>query len=410
MIVVSREIIPVSICDISIEICNRALPGTLIHLGLVAVVTVDRKLLHSELTAPKFSDKVFRIGDDIEDFSLDGANQLVQKSTKIKDMGLIGSVAAIPPSWRMRNVEGITFMDYLPSSGGVYIDPVDKSIVALSLPVNLSGNWGINYNFYIRSIIERIKKGEPLKQRCCGWNFSQEKLSDCLNSGLKQERAIRLVRLAKAQNTLPRPISVFGPLRPQVTTTSGEGLKIGDIIIEINDKPTIRMTDVHVLTEVESARVLISRNGEERLITLTTYEVQSEWTGRILWWSGAIFHRTHEAVLEQISPEFDVVSSVEGFPEPKEGVYMCSFFAGSPGSQMSNTSWVLEVDGSKVRTMDDMLDIVKRLKSKKNGEYVRVKMLYRTGTISVSSVRLDTKFWPTYTLEQKDGKWLRTEL
>jgi pro-apoptotic serine protease NMA111 len=410
MIIVSRDVIPVSICDISIEICNRTLPGTLIYLGLVAVVTVDKNLLHSNLTAPKISDKVFRIGDDIENFLLDGAYQLIQKDTKIKDIGGIANSATNPPRWRMLNIEVTFLMDYTPSLGGFHIDPIDKSVVALSMSVNQRGTYAINYNFYIRPIIGALKRSERIVQRYCGWSFSQESLSECLALGLKQERAIRMVQLAKAQNTLPRPVFVNGQLRPPSAGSDCEGFQIGDIIIEIDDNPVIRMADIHVLTEVTSARILVSRNGEELLFTVPTYELQSEWTETMLCWAGAIFHRTHDPVLEQISPEFAAVSRIEEFPQPEKGVYICSYFRGSSGSQIPMTNWVLEVDGRRVRSMEDMLEIVKTLKGREDGEYIRAKLLHRAGVTGIVTIRLDNKFWPAFTLEQKDGKWVRTEL
>lgn len=217
-----------------------------------------------------------------------------------------------------------------------------------------------------------------------------------------------MVQLAKAQNALPRPVSVCGPLRPP----SGHGLdnlQVGDILIEINGAPVIRVTDLHILTKVESAKLLVSRNGEEILVNLQTYELPSAWTEKILFWAGAIFHRTHDSVLEQISPEFAAVSQVEDFTDPANGLYMSSYFHGSPGSGIPNTEWILEVNGQKVRSLDDMLAVVEKLKGK-DGEYVRVKTLHRFGTTNISTIRLDSKFWPAATLELKDGNWVRTEL
>jgi hypothetical protein len=115
-------------------------------------------------------------------------------------------------------------------------------------------------------------------------------------------------------------------------------------------------------------------------------------------------------VLEQISPEFAAVSRIEDFPEPEKAVYVGGCCRGSPGSQIPTTNWVLEVDGRKVRTMEEMLEIVKTLKGKEDGEYIRVKLLHRAGITGIVTIRLDNKFWPAFTLEQKDGKWVRTEL
>ena len=407
-IVVSRDIIPVSVCELFITICNRRLPGSLVYLGLVAVVTVNKDLLHSGLTAPKFSNKVLKIGDEIEDFALDISLQLLLKTTRIKDMGSIGSSTTVPPRYRTKNIEGIFLMDFVASQGGLYLDPEDKSVVALSMSLNFQGNRGVDYNFYIRPIIEALERGEPIKRRSTGWNFFQSNLSECLEMGLRQERAIRMVQLARAQNALPRPVSVCGPLRPP-TRHGLDNLQVGDILIEINGAPVIRVTDLHVLTQVESAEVLVSRKGEEVLVNLQTHELPSEWTEKILFWAGGVFHRTHDAVLEQISPEFAAVSKVEDFTDPANALYMGSYFYGSPGSGIPNTEWILEVNGEKVRSLEDMLKVVEKLKGK-DGEYVRVKTLHRFGTTDISTIRLDSKFWPAATLEHKDGKWVRTEL
>jgi pro-apoptotic serine protease NMA111 len=376
-------------------------------LGLVAVVTVDRDLLHAGLTAPKFSSKVLRIGDEIEDFSLDAALQLNLKTTRIKDMGSLLSPITVPPRYRTTNIEAIFLMDFVPTQGGLYLDPEDKSVVALSMPLNYQGIRGVDYNFYIRPIIKALQGGEPLKRRCMGWRVSESNLSECLELGLRQERAIRMVQLAKAQNALPRPLAVSGPLRP--IRQGLENLQIGDILIEINGAPVIRVTDLHILTQVESAKLLVSRNGEEVLVNLQTYELPSEWIDKILFWAGAVLHRTHDPVLEQISPEFAAVSEVEGFRDPASAPYMSSYFFGSPAYGIPNTQWILEVDGHRVRSLQDMLAVVENLKNK-DGEYIRVKTLHRVGTTTISTIRLDSKFWPASTLENKDGKWLRTDL
>ena len=90
-------------------------------------------------------------------------------------------------------------------------------------------------------------------------------------------------------------------------------------------------------------------------------------------------------------------------------VYISSIVAGSPayvGLMQSN--WILEVDGHKVRTMDDMLHVISTLQDKR--EYLRVKMIANNGIMSVRSVRPDSKFWPAWILEWNDKQWVRTDL
>ena len=408
MIVVSRDIVPVSMCDLWVDICGRTFTGRILYLGIVAIVTVDGNLIHRTLQVPSISAKDFKIGDDIEIFALDGALQLLQKRTRIKDIGGLGGFPANPPRYRLTNVEVIFVMDPVASGGGVLIDPEDNSVLALWLSLNFLGQIGLSYNFYISPIIESLKIGEPLPRRCGGWSLVQTSLIDTLHLQLKDERAIRIANLAKEIRSLPLPVCVSGALRP---STQIDNLKVGDVILEINDVPVSRMRDVHILSQHESSKVLVSRNGEEIVIDLHSYLLPSEFIERILFWAGAGVHQTHDAVLEQIRPEFFDVCQREEFMDPAKAVYICSYNLGSPAAaSLPATHWILEVDGFKVRSMDDMLEIIKKLKDKGDKEYVRVKMMHRAGTTGISSVRLDPKFWPAHMLELKDGELVRTEL
>lgn len=408
MIVVSRDIVPASMCDLWIDICERTFTGRILYLGIVAVVTVDGNLLHPTLQVPSISAKDIKIGDDIEIFTLDGAQQLVQKRTRIKDIGGLAAHPISPPRFRVTNIEGAYVMDPVASAGGLLIDPEDKSVVALWISLNYGGNVGLSYNFYIRPIIESLKIGEPLQRRCCGWSLMQVNLLDTLQFQLKEDRAIRIATLAKESHSLPRPVCVAGALRPSPQTDNN--LKVGDIILEINDVPVSRMRDVHILSRTESAKVLVSRNGEDIVIDLRPYLLPSEFINRVILWAGVVLHQTHDPVLEQIRPEFFDVCQREEFTDPAKGVYISGSSLGSPaGTSLLASHWILEVDGFKVRSMDDMLEIIRKLKGK-DDEYVRVKMIHRAGTVCISAVRLDSKFWPANLLEWKDGEWVRTEL
>ena len=418
MIVTSRASVPVSICDLRITINNINIPGRVLYLGIVVIITFDAGLLPPSISIPTISAKQYKVGDDIELFALDDDQQLVQKQTKISTITGIVTRQCSPPRWRITNTEGMSLLECPYSNGGVLIDPVDKSIVALWMPIssqnsagkNTTWKSGLNYDYYIRPIIEALQAGNELQDGCFGWEFELLQLANAVNLGLSEQHATRIVNIAKGIGTVARPILVSGKLRPP--SQAENDLKIGDILLEINGEPVGRMADVHVLSQMETARVLILRNGEEKEIAIHAQSIPSQYTSKIVCWAGAVVHQTHNSVLQQTTPEFVRISKREGITNPESLVYISSITYGSPAiGNLRPVQWILEVDGQKVRSLDDMINVIIRLKEKdESEEYTRVRLMGRKGITSVVSVRLDSKFWPAWMLERKGDKWVRLEL
>jgi pro-apoptotic serine protease NMA111 len=417
MIVTARATVPVSICDLRITIGERNLPGRVIYLGVIVVITVDATLLPQSLSVPCISTKECKVGDEVELFALDDEQQLVQKKAQISAITGIVTRQCSPPRWRITNTEGISLQDCPYSDGGLLLDPEEKSIVAMWMIVgsqNSSGKnttWkiGLNYEHYVRPIIDALQAGEELQSLCPGWEFEHMQLASAKNLGLDESKANRIADIAKNIGAVARPIFVSGKLRPQLP--SEDGLRIGDVVLEVNRQSVGRMADVRGLSQLDTAKILILRNGEEMEITLRPQPLLSECISRIVCWAGAILQQTHSAVLEQTTPEFVRVSKREDITNPETAVYISSIMYGSPAiGNLRPVQWVLEVDGHKVRTLNDLVEIISNLKGRNEEEYVRVRKMGRKGITSVVSVKLDSKFWPAWILERKGEQWVRTEL
>jgi pro-apoptotic serine protease NMA111 len=419
MIITSRATVPVSICDLRVTVGDRNLPGRVLYLGLIVVITFDASLLASRICTPTISTKKYKVGEELELFALDDEHQLVQKRSQISAINGIVTRQCSPPRWRISNTEGISLLDCPYSNGGVLIDPSEKSIVALWMTVgsqNSSGKnttWknGLNYDYYIRPIIESLQRGEEFQNRCCGWEFEHMQLASAMNLGLDERRAHRIANIAKDIGAVARPIFVAGKLRPP-TPIDADDLKIGDVILEVDGNAVGRMVDIRGLSQLETADILILRNGVEKIVKVRPRLLPSDITSRIVCWAGAVVHQTHNSVLEQTTPEFVRVSKREGIINPEAAVYISSIMYGSPAiGNLRPVQWILEVDGRKVRSLDEMVEIISNLKEKdENEEYVRVRLMGRKGITSVVSVRLDSKFWPAWILERKGQQWVRTEL
>lgn len=98
------------------------------------------------------------MGDDNELFVLDDHFQLLSKLTHITVITGIETNHC--------NTECISLLDPVYNEGGVLIDPVGKSVVALWMAVcgrdskrNNEWEWtGLNFNFYISSILESLRQ------------------------------------------------------------------------------------------------------------------------------------------------------------------------------------------------------------------------------------------------------------
>jgi pro-apoptotic serine protease NMA111 len=418
MIITSRAVVPVSVCDLRIVIGNRNLSGRVVYLGLIVVITVDANLLPPSIPVPTMSSKQYKVGDLIELFTLDDDHQLVQKRTAISAINGIVTRQCSPPRYRITNTEGISVLDCPYSNGGLLIDPDDKSIAALWMTVgsqNSSGKnttWkaGLSYELYIQPIIEALQRGEELENRCCGWEFEHMQLATAMNLGLSEHYAQHIVAISKAAGAVPRPVFVSGKLRPP--TQGDDDLKIGDVVLAIDGTPVGRMADVRGLALVSEAKILVLRNGQELEIAIHPSPVRSQSTPKIACWTGAVVHETHNSVLEQTTPEFVRVSKREGITHPEKLVFISSIMYGSPAiNNLRPVQWILEIDGKKIRSLDDMIGVIKELKEKEEeAEYIRVRLMGRRGITSVVSVKLDSKFWPAWILERKGEKWVREQL
>jgi pro-apoptotic serine protease NMA111 len=346
----------------------------------------------------------YKVSDRLELFALDSTLQIIQYPTEIREFAPILSPTFRPPRWRIKNVEGLYVLGVPVSNDGFLIDPEEKSVVALWMAIDKI-KVGLHYNRYIRPIIETLQNAKENDNRCCGWIFGLLTLPEALHLGLSDQRANQMATLVNHIRSVPRPICITGKLR----SVTQNHLKIGDIILEVNSLPVARMADIHNLSQIESAQILVLRNQKEILVNIDTQRLPSELMSRIIFWAGAFLHETHDSVLEQITPEFEEIAQREGMANIWQSVYIGSVMAGSPAfTGLLQSNWILEVNGHKVRTMDDMLQVNSTLQNE--GEYLRVKMISSNGIMKVRSVRPDSKFWPAWILEWKDNQWVRTEL
>jgi hypothetical protein len=192
-----------------------------VYLGIVAVVTINDTLLRATDVLP-ISANEYKVGDRLDLFAVDSTLQLVQFPAEIREIAPILFAPFYPPRWRIKNVEGLCMLGAPVSNDGFLIDPEEKSVVALWMAID-GVKVGLDYNRYIRPIIESLQNAKENDNRCCGWVFGWLTLPDALHLGLNDQRANQMATLVSRIRSVPRPICITGKLR----SVTQDNLKMG---------------------------------------------------------------------------------------------------------------------------------------------------------------------------------------
>jgi pro-apoptotic serine protease NMA111 len=417
LVVTSRYIVEVSVCDLRLAVGHRHIPATIVHLGQIVVLTFDPRCLSPDAKVPKISvRRDLKLGDDVDLLVQDQKHQLLQKRTKIVAISAIRTTHGDPPRARISNTEGIKVADpFHHFQGGVLRDPLDSAILALWLGIGYydGGNYtyenvGVNINDYILPIIDSLKLENNLELRHSGYEFLEMDMANATDLGLRYSRAVEIEKIAAAFGAVPRPIMVTGTLVPRFGETGG--LVVGDVLLEINGNSVGRIRDVKEFEKHDEVEVVVLRDGQEMRVKVGCQLCQDETIQRLVSWCGANFHETQPMALEQATLEFFNTLKREGLGDPLKKVYVGGQQWGSPADDnIRSETWLLEVDGKKVESLDDLLDVLLKLE-KGEEDYVRVKTLGPKGDTRINSVKPCPTFFPAWILEKKEDKWIRTEI
>lgn len=178
-----------------------------------------------------------------------------------------------------------------------------------------------------------------------------------------------------------------------------------DIILAIDKEPvTIFLNYLDLIAGKDQVNVTVLRNREVKelkgvkMTTMSTVGVD-----RIVTFGGMIVHKPDPGLYYLSTPEYFIDS----------GVFVSSIYFGSPavkgeggqGQEQNGKVGKLidKINGQKVKGLDQLLDIVTKIKS---GEFVRISTVNITnGSTGEHTVQLDLEYWPTrdFTMDSVHG-------
>ena len=430
LVLFDRHSVPSEMLDIRLTLCNTNIPGKVVHLGDFTLVTFNKSLLpkNVRINVPEWDEKPLKVRDEVKIIGLTSDQTITTKDTAISSIGTnFNTWQCNPPRQRLINLENISVLETSSCWGGCLVRKVkDEKVRSFKVAAywmavssqDKSGSdsfWtqGLDIQKYVLPVVRQISKemGKgPVEKRPrdLGIEFADVSLATVSAMGLSQERFDAFVKAAKKYRGNPRPLIVETRLKPifmepELVDHPENGLKVADVILEIDGKFVNRIGQLKELDleHKESVDVTILRDRKELTLTVPIVEAFPSSGTEIVQFFGAIVHGTHAAAVEQIAANARLV------PVEKPGIYVGGVSYGSPALEnIRPTHWILEVDETPVGSIKELLEVIEE-KQWEQGKNIRIKQVNRKGITSVVSVKVDDRFWPcmSWSKDETTGKW-----
>ncbi|KAI9313828.1 hypothetical protein BX666DRAFT_2029999 [Dichotomocladium elegans] len=181
---------------------------------------------------------------------------------------------------------------------------------------------------------------------------------------------------------------VMDIMRPDVGHTNQ--LKVGDIVLRINDQPVSGLADlVSSISGPTVSMAVFRENAVLQLEQVPTTMHDGHGTTAVVGWQGLLVQEPHLAATEQVCGE-----------QVPHGVYVSCCLHGSPAQMVLKAGiWITAMDRLPVPTLTSFLEAAVQLEA---NEFVRVTHVSKDNITSMSILRIDRHYWPTWSV-QKDA-------
>jgi len=175
-------------------------------------------------------------------------------------------------------------------------------------------------------------------------------------------------------------------------TDAAKKLKTGDLLLAVDGKICTTFRDVELATQTsQQVKLTLLRNQAEIEEVVSTVDLSGAGTTKVVCWAGAILQNTHRPVAQL------------GFLH--HGVYCSRWYFGSPAHKYSLRAahWIVEANGKPTPDLDTFLSVVSSLDA---NDSIRLKICGLQDRVSVTTLKLDLHYWPTWTLNKKGNDWV----
>jgi S1-C subfamily serine protease len=360
LVLISRAIVPYDLCDITITIADSIiLEGKVVFLHPLqnyAIIQYDPSLVDAPVMSARLSSEHLTQGAKTYFLGHNRIGRVVHGATTVTEI----TAVAIPansgaPRYRAVNVDAITIDSNLGSTcnSGVLVSP-DGTVQALWLSYlgERSPCSQRDEEYYLGMgtptllpVIKAIQNGETPKLRMLSVEFRAIQMSQASVMGVTDEWIRKVIQTNPSHHQL-----FMVSKRAFERVNQPVSLLEGDIVLSLNGKTCTTISDFDVMYSSELLDAIIVREKEELHLQLATVSADDMETDHAVSFCGAVLHRPHQAVRQQIS-------------KLHSEVYVSSRIRGSPAYQygVAPTNFITHVNGQPTPDLDSFIAATRKI-------------------------------------------------
>ncbi|KAK1087220.1 hypothetical protein LTR48_002818 [Friedmanniomyces endolithicus] len=351
LVVVSRAIVPYEMCDISVTIADSIIvDGKVVFMHPLqnyAVVRYDPSLVQAPVKSAKLADRPIKQGEQTIFFGFNQNLRPVVAKTAVTDITTVAIPAsASTPRYRAVNLDAITVDTSLSGQcGSGVLVTEDGTVQALWMTYlgERNGHSGKDVEYHLGfgtpallPVIEEIKGGGRPDLRILNLETQTVQMSQCRIMGVSEEWIERVEREDPERHQL------FMVRKVDAGNTGG--LQEGDVVLTLNDKLITRVSHMDVMYTHDTLRAVVVRKQQEVELDIPTVPTSELETDRVVVFCGAVLHRPHHAVRQQIS-------------KVHSDIYVSARMGGSPAYMygLAPTNFILAVNAVPTPDIESFL-------------------------------------------------------
>ncbi|KAH8173010.1 PDZ-like domain-containing protein [Sarocladium implicatum] len=391
LVLISRAIVPYDLCDITVTIADSIIvEGKVVFMHPLqnyAIIQYDPSLVDAPVKSARLSSEPLTQGAKTHFLAHNRIGRVVHAATTVTEI----TAVAIPansgaPRYRAVNIDAITIDSNLGSqcNSGVLVAP-DGTVQALWLSYlgERSPCSQRDEEYYlgfgvpaVLPVIQAIQRGEPPQLRSLSAEFRAIQMSQASVMGVSDEWIKKVTQANRSHHQLFMVSKrTFERNEPAVT------LLEGDIVLTLNGKMCTTISDFDVMYGEDVLDAVIVRECEELHLQLPTVPTDNVETDHAVSFCGAILHRPHQAVRQQIS-------------KLHSEVYVSSRIRGSPAYQygVAPTNFITHVNGQPTRDLKAFIEATRKIP---DNTYFRLKAVTFDNVPWVITMKKNDHYFPT---------------
>ncbi|KAI3398838.1 hypothetical protein diail_8529 [Diaporthe ilicicola] len=393
LVVISRAIVPYDLCDISITIADSiVVEGKVVFLHPLqnyAIVQYDPKLVDAPVQSARLSTDEITQGASTYFIGYNRIGRVVHAATTVTEIFAV----AIPansgaPRYRAVNVDAITVDTSLSQQcgSGVLVAP-DGTVQALWLTYlgerSPSTHRDEEYHLGLATptllpVVSQISQGIVPDLRMLSVEFRSIAMSQARLMGVSEEWIAQVSRVNTSHHQL---FMVTKRTFERKDIEGVEALLEGDILLTLNGKLITRISELDIMYSNSLLDAVIVRDCEEMQLKLPTVAADDVETDRAVSFCGAILHRPHHAVRQQISKLFSEV-------------YVSARTRGSPAYQygLAPTNFITHVNNKPTPDVESFIAAVVDIP---DNTYFRLRAVTFDSVPWVITMKKNEHYFPT---------------